>query len=431
MTAPVVPTSSGLQHPPFAPGGDPRRKLFFLHVQKCAGTSVRTYLESLVHPDEVLPAYLAIEVPDPSVLCSPSVRLVRGHMPTSFIEAFEERPAVVTTLRDPVTRLLSHFEFEKKWRHTYSQRSLAPIGDLTLDRALDIPEVRRLLDNRQARTLMRRRAEDDSITSDSSVASTGVEAAHSVPLDEVVAGAIATLDDMDWIGITEFIDECMPLLASHVGASPTVSLPVTNVLDVPKSVDFPSWVADLVSELTAADEIVYRHGVESARRAIAGYRREEHVRRWSDMLTERAVDLDGPIDVRADELFGGTSWWPAEMTGGGNALRWSGPGERATIDLPVRLRPGDTVEMVIAATIRPEFLADLALEVNGLPVRTDLDLVGEIRLRGTMPTGVEGPWTSVTVHCPTLPWREVHPDSTDSGRRGVAFRALRLLPVGA
>lgn len=429
MTVGRPPSPSGLNHPPFAPGGDPHRKLFFFHIHKCAGTSVRAYLESLVKPTEVLPAYLIEEIPDLSVLDSPEVRLVRGHLRVGLSEMFRDPPAVVTTLRDPVARLLSHFEFEKKWRHSYALQTLAPLGDLPLDRALDIPEVRRLLDNRQARALMKRRDRGGSKTSDSSRVPDPIDDVYSLPIDEVVSGAVARLDTMAWIGITEFIDECMPVLAAFVGASPTTDLPVTNVLDVPKLTRMPVWVADVIAELTAADEIVYRHGVEIARRAIAAYRRDEHVRYWSDMLTERAVDLESEVVLCADEPFGGSSWWPAESIAGGSPLRWSGPADFSTIDLPLRVRAGDSIEFRILATIRAEFLAELAVEVNGRAVPTTLDVDGGVTLRGVLPAGVEGPWTSITIGCPALAWREVHPETVDSGRRGVALHSVRFLPA--
>ena len=404
--------TSGLDHPPFAPGGDPRRHLYFLHIHKCAGTSVRAYLESLVRPEEVLPAYLPMEIRDPSVLRSESLRLVRGHLPLDLVDRFGRPPAVVTALRDPVTRIVSHFEFEKRWRPTYEIQSLGPIGDVALEQALDLPEVRFLLDNRMTRALTR----------------ADVGSRRKSP-DEMITEAIATLDGMSWIGITEFIDDCVPLLASFVGASPVIDLPVTNVLAGRRRVDLPVWAADVMAELTAADEVVYRHGVEAARRDIDAYGRAEHVQRWSSVLTARAVDLDGEMVLRADEPFAGTSWWPAEPTAGGSALRWSGPSDRAVIDLPLRVRAGDVVELQIAATIKPELLASLGLEVNGRPVETTLHLDGGVELRGTMPAGVEGPWTSIAVLCPAAPWSDIHPETEDSSRRGVAFTSIRLVPL--
>lgn len=421
---------SGLDHPPFAPGGDISGKLYFLHIQKCAGTSVRAFLESLVHPSAVLGAYLNLEIPDHSVLGSSTLRLIRGHMTARLIDAFPAPPAVVTTLRDPVARLQSHFQFEKKWRHSYALQSLSPIGDIPLERALDIPHIRSLLFNFQTRALMACRPGDQWTMPVASHPSGHLAVVPAIPIDEMIDSAIATLDSMLWVGITEFIDDCMPVLAWHVGSSPTVDLPVTNTLDESKPVQLPVWAADVVAEMTAADEVVYRHGVEIARRAISAYRREDHLRRWAGMLAERAIDLDSEIVLRADEPFGGSSWWPAEYIDGESPLRWSGPADRATIDLPLRVRAGDSIVIRILATIKPEFLVELSMEVNGRHVSTVLDLDGGVTLRGILPAGVEGPWTSITIRCPTVPWRDVHPGSVDPGRRGLAFEHVRLTPAG-
>lgn len=244
----------------------------------------------------------------------------------------------------------------------------------------------------------------------------------------MVDSALQALEMMDWIGITEFIDACTPSLAEHVGSSPTAAVPVANVTMPSASATLSDRIVDVVADLTSADEVVYRRAVQLARQQNARYRREEHVRRWGALLESNAVDLDNVITVRADEQFAGSAWWPSGVDADGTVFRWSGWSDSATIDLPLRVRHGDTIELSIFTVVKPELLSRLSVEVNSRPVETVLDVTNGMRLIGTLPPGVERSWTTITIKCPTVPWRDVHPETEDWARYGMAFSSLRLSP---
>lgn len=93
------------------------RPIFFCHIPKTAGTSLRMALEQVFAPHAILPdaymmarhggRYPPLSVFRPSLAASPdSVRLMRGHYPLAARELLRQ-PLTVTVLRDPVQRSIS------------------------------------------------------------------------------------------------------------------------------------------------------------------------------------------------------------------------------------------------------------------------------------------------------------------------------------
>jgi hypothetical protein len=92
------------------------RALFFLHLPKTAGTSLRELLSCRFAPTDIL-AFLRSDSRELLSRKLASVgrhRFVHGHMPYALVDRFERRPFVLTVLRDPVDRAVSAFHYMRR-----------------------------------------------------------------------------------------------------------------------------------------------------------------------------------------------------------------------------------------------------------------------------------------------------------------------------
>jgi hypothetical protein len=111
-------------------------------------------------------------------------------------------------------------------------------------------------------------------------------------------------------------------------------------------------------------------------------------------------------------------------------LRWTGPAREASLELPLRLEAGTTIELLVAAAMSEEILEELAVEVN----RTPVPLLREpaeagVVFRGVLPSDYRSDrrFTRLVIRTvETVPWKEADPTSTDDTELGVAVSWVRL-----
>src|SRR5262245_55266190 len=94
--------------------------LFFLHIPKTAGTTLRAVLEA-EYGDGIQPLgnmFKGSGGVDESVFealiekeIRPNATLLTGHVPYAAVEYFYEETRNFTVLRDPVERTISHYYF--------------------------------------------------------------------------------------------------------------------------------------------------------------------------------------------------------------------------------------------------------------------------------------------------------------------------------
>jgi FkbM family methyltransferase len=136
------------------------------------------------------------------------------------------------------------------------------------------------------------------------------------------------------------------------------------------------------------------------------------------MLEEDVVvELGGAIDgagFREPDRFG-------------SALgRWTGPGNRAWVDVPLRMPAGAGVEVVVGATFDWQGYASFGVDVNDVPL--DLEQVafdGGFLLTGTVPTGYDTSrqFTRISIRTPEPLPRIGNPDPR---KLGLGITEIRL-----
>ena len=253
------------------------RRLAFLHVPKSAGTSLAQQLRTalpehrwapwVLDPDqfgpyrdrELSPELRSIVLPDPGALRS--VDAASGHFSLpSLLAAF--RPAdVVTVLREPRSRLLSHHRYWRNlsdaqieahdtWADINATASELDFGDWLADR-----RVAYQTDNVLARMLV---PHHPAIPLDGFIADAAVP--------ELVTAAIDQLAQLGWVDVVERGDAVFADVGRHVGA---MLSPVHRNVTVERSSQAGSpaefFEADAVERLrarTAVDRALWRWAAE-------------------------------------------------------------------------------------------------------------------------------------------------------------------------
>jgi hypothetical protein len=109
------------------------QRIVFLHLQKTGGTAIFEALKSHFAPDEVCPERFDLLRWSQASLSQ--FRLFAGHFAYDTLEHIPGSKLVITILREPRERLLSHFRFVKRHRRDYLAATnplLVPVKDMTL-----------------------------------------------------------------------------------------------------------------------------------------------------------------------------------------------------------------------------------------------------------------------------------------------------------
>ncbi len=396
----------------------PAQTLFFMHVRKTGGTTLGRALGNRFAAADCLSLY---DRPKPGDLHLDHYRYVTGHLDISFLDRFRRRPYVVACLREPIERALSVYSYYRRFPPDQYEILLPQLGPaayerrvaaMSLARELPLEEFLQRkpelavehLGNVQTRTLC-----------GSSVEGSG----------EDLDLALGRLRSLDFIALTERLDESAVWLARRLGWRELGPLPRANVTEDRLTRDRISPRAlDTLRELTALDAELYRIGAREYERQIAGWSREA-------VPSDPAADLpDAPTvsDLRFSEPVAGAGWWGRERVESTDWFCWIGDTRRAWVDLkplPVSSRLVVEIEHVIEQQA-----------LDGLTIRADGEVVAhELRnqdagLVATAPlpaaAGVD-PALHLELEVETaVPPSDIDPASNDTRALSVAVRRIAL-----
>jgi hypothetical protein len=195
-------------------------KVAFLHLEKTAGMAVSQALEAQFHPTQINLDAHRLE-PDATMR---RYALIRGHFDLPTLRRIDQSRFVLTFLREPSARILSLYYYWRSYtpdlHHAISSGAAlaASMGLLDWLRC-EATEVRDSIDNHYVRRLL-----GDYCAS-----------AASDPLQDDPQGcldrALAALDGLGFVGLTEAMDASLQALARRLGFTRPLVAQLVNVTD--------------------------------------------------------------------------------------------------------------------------------------------------------------------------------------------------------
>ena len=303
--------------------------LYFLHIPKTAGTSLRTALSaqfdgSRVCPFLVLPKLLPLS---PDELRR--FRLFNGHHGRYLYQLLRFEPITVTMLRDPVARTVSHYRHlqrsEQGWLHDQACKQ-------SLEEFINTEAGATEVMNLQARYLGLGDIQGDYFGFSELRHDFGrVLDRFADPV--LLERAIELLDRCAFVGLQERMEESMLLLTRTFAWRPSSAVRSLNPARTPfDASQLTDAVLERIRELTRLDQAVYDHATRLFESRLATVTEEGLASAYTEAM------LAKPRTTREhfafDRAVNGENWYVAHGVNG-RWTRWTGPGTTATLDLPL------------------------------------------------------------------------------------------------
>ena len=303
-----------------------RGPLFFMHIPKTAGMSMRSYLAGQYSARDVCPASTWLEA---AALLEPpsSYLLVQGHFYYNMRAALRPGTKAVAVLRDPLLRTLSALRHLKRDPGFHRDHTIAK--DLSLRQMLRNPELMARQKNVQAAALCASASFEEVVsflrrTRDAEAAE--LEAPATLEL------SLQRARQVEFLGTVEHLWLLLRQVSEAMGFHPAVGLPLVN--DAPDGrtdlADLDENDIELLRRYNDIDLVLY----DRCRELIE---QRECQRLILTMVAKRIYPrLRGSFAFDLSEPLPGSGWYLPE-TAEGQVWRWTGP--RPQFTLEVSLQP--------------------------------------------------------------------------------------------
>lgn len=231
-------------------------RLAFVHVQKTAGTTLYTVLSRLIPQERISPWLTPQMVTRVAPEQLARYRLVRGHVSYGILARVLPADTIyMTFLREPIERALSHYAHLQR----HAPDAPAALGhNMDLEEFVFHPIASLEIANLQTRMIGARlqlrtyRRAVAALQREGQLAHAG----KSASADE----AIAVLDSMAFVGLTERFDDSLALLTHTFGWPAVREVESTNIGgNKPVRERIPTHVMERIVELNQEDLKLYAH----------------------------------------------------------------------------------------------------------------------------------------------------------------------------
>ena len=339
---------------------DVREPLFFMHIPKTAGTSMRLYLRNQYRAEDVCPATRWQDLLGREGTLK-DFRLIQGHFRYNLRGLLPEGTRILTILREPLRRTLSAIRHLRRDPNFHHDHELAK--SMTIAEILRHPHLMRSQHNVQARFLCASRppALVSTDLTRARTTSTMVDAGDAEAPPKLLL-AQERLASIAFVGLTEEIDTVLSDMAREMRYHPPTYFPRINedsdrrdpledmsvedfeILRRLNDVDLPLY--------EYASRLIQRRGFEQSMRVLVG----------SGMYKAPL----GSFEIAMTDTMPGSGWYAAELEGE-IAWRWTGPGRHFSIEMP--LRPDKSYRLRMSfGSAGPFGPGDLTAQVNDVPV---------------------------------------------------------------
>ncbi|MFQ3567290.1 MAG: sulfotransferase family 2 domain-containing protein [Aggregatilineales bacterium] len=390
--------------------------LYFLHVQKTAGTTFTRHLWRHFSHHEICPVSL-----EPLWATMPkkqrqNYRLYAGHFGFNFYHHMRRPLVYITILRDPIDRALSNYEHILRYpeHRLHALAHQLPMTQFIRHRdasaemgSLQVRHIGEPL-NRQRRTNP-----------------------YWPVTEKTLATAKRRLLSFAFFGLAERMDDSLALLAYTFGWPPPAPAARLNAAPQRKTRDdYPPDAIAALHELNQLDIELYQWAkpiFEERLAALRGVDLEAHYRAafaaaFGPPVQKWTLTMDAPIP--------GRGWHPYEPE---SNCRWTGPETCAIIDL--RLQPRDyRLEINILTSMGHDILNGFSVTLNEVPVAIELGyrLTGEMFYYGVIPAAAiaaDALITRLALHTPHTISSQSIGTGDDTRKLGIAVRKISITPI--
>lgn len=344
--------------------------VFYVHIPKTGGSTVRQYLDTQFNPATTCPAKDIYVFRDLD-LDGRQYRWIRGHYFYYQIQQLFAPPQVyLITLRDPVERLLSAYWYARtlKIHPAYeiaNQHGLAAYLELEGTDGFGYT-----LTNTHVKML------------------TVGHITHTVDQDDL-ALAQNRVADFQWIGILEKMNESFALLAYTFGWQPIPLVEKRNITHKRKSqADYDDDLLDDIRQRNKLDYAFYTSTLDlfNARYEAMGqdlltrYGTAQHAhqkhplnddtiyallqKHYAERMRQRAKSTAYQVDIQDNKYFK-EGWHLAEVGKNGQVHRWTNGEKRAVMHLPLATDQLLTLSLRVQGVLKSEILDSVTCWVNG------------------------------------------------------------------
>jgi hypothetical protein len=305
--------------------------LFFLHIPKTAGTSLRRYLEDQNHPKSVLSARSWADVDLAILKDIKNKNLVMGHFDTRMLPFIPSWFKKAVFLRDPVQRTISAIS------HTLRDKNFRPTGfdfdEKSIHELIRIPEAMAWFCNNQV-GLMSANYDSSRLLASMNdrrdlCGEEGLKDDTTLSLDLELAKS--NLEQFDFIGLTNRFDEYVGDLAAMCNFYPPLRSPRLNTSPNDSIIEICKNDIILIESYNDLDIQFY----DFAQKQATLSKRKRQISRF--FTGKKAITSGSEIDLSAP--FAGYGFHELEYMDDGSSYRWSGPEEIS--ELTMKIGEGD------------------------------------------------------------------------------------------
>lgn len=389
-------------------------QLYFLHIQKTAGTTFRSIVDSYFPNEQICPAYFwdeFFEIPED---LRQTYRLYRGHFSYNLHFHLARLPVIITMLRHPLERVISNMLHIGRYpEHVYHERYKSMDLLAFLHSA---SEMRNL----QTRMIAPPPDKDVDIYS----------YWDATPGD--LERALERLEQFEFCGITERFADSVSLLTYTLGWRPVTKIDSLNAApESSKKTPMPQKVIDTIIELNEKDFVLYERAQK-----LFDVRYNQMLFELLDAHYLSVFNAPAPapspsISVDISIPMPGDNWHTYEQYEE-YGYRWTGPKTTSTLDLILQQRISYTVELQVVMGITEDVLNSLKLEVNQHLIQLEYERGDHgLIFRGVIPASylsTEFRVTRLMLHVVKTQKPVELGMNSDSRELGVAISAITVTP---